>query len=118
MKKVFADERPKFVDGITDPMKDLLSRCWQKDPKKRPSFEEIYNELSSNFYYIEEGVDEDEVKDYIDFLEDCRKNEDGPKKKEQKEDQKEAQKEIDQPSNNQELIENERKVSLKTFLNV
>ena len=71
--------------------------------------------MSSNFYYIEEGVDDDEIKDCIDFLEDCRKNEDGPKKKEQKEDQKEAQKEIDQPANNQELIENERKVSLKKF---
>lgn len=114
VRKLLAGERPKFVDGITDPMKDLLSRCWHRDPKKRPSFEEIFNELSSNFYYLDEDVDEDEVNDYIELLKDRRQNEDVPKKEdkkeEQKEDQNESQKEIDQPSNNQELIENERKV--------
>lgn len=114
VRNVLTGRRPRFVDGITDPMKDLLSRCWQEDPKRRPSFEEIFNELSSNFYYLDEDVDEYEVNDYLDLLKDRRQNEDVPKKEdkkeEQKEDQNEAQKEIDQPSNNQELIENERKV--------
>ena len=61
--------RPTFSDDVTQPMKDLISRCWNEDPDERPSFDEIYdllaNDYNSFFHY---DLDEDEIQEYIDTL--------------------------------------------------
>lgn len=62
------DYRPKFPDHFNKKMKKLISRCWDKFPEKRPSFEEIFNTLSSDFSYFDEDINEDEISDYIETL--------------------------------------------------
>ena len=86
VRKVLAGQRPKFVDGITDPMWKLITRCWSKDPSERPSFEEIFQELSTNFSLFDEDVDENEIKDYLDHLADENKVEGVASTSERKED--------------------------------
>ena len=70
--KIADHERPQFTDEITDPMKSLLSRCWNQNPIDRPSFKEIFDELlgsiSSKTPYFKDEIDIDEVKKYIDLL--------------------------------------------------
>ena len=75
VRKVLNNERPKLVDGITDSMWDLITRCWNKEASERPSFDEIFYELSTNFSLLNEDVDEDEIREYLDYLEDGRKEE-------------------------------------------
>lgn len=36
-------ERPDFTDCTPQSLKNLISRCWDQDPKERPSFEEVFN---------------------------------------------------------------------------
>ena len=50
-------------------MKDLIEKCWSQDPKERPSFDEIFEKLSTDFSYSEETVDEDEINEYLEMLE-------------------------------------------------
>jgi len=35
------DIRPPLSNKIPDSLKDLIVQCWDKDPSKRPTFEEI-----------------------------------------------------------------------------
>lgn len=44
--------RPEFNTSITDSYCSLIERCWSQDPKDRPSFEEIVNELKTDSGYI------------------------------------------------------------------
>ena len=42
--------RPQFTDeNVSEKMKLLLSRCWDHEPLKRPTFDEIFHELSTDF---------------------------------------------------------------------
>lgn len=81
-KKIIDGYRPKLSDGITQKMKDLLERCWSKEPRERPSFDEIFEKLSSDFTYFEESVDEDEIQEYLERFEDIKIE--PPNEKEQK----------------------------------
>ncbi|KAK8883823.1 hypothetical protein M9Y10_042922 [Tritrichomonas musculus] len=72
VRKVLNGKRPDFVEGITEPMWELITRCWSKDPKERPSFDEIFDELSTNFSLLDEDVDEEEINEYIKYLGDKR----------------------------------------------
>ena len=86
VRKVLAGQRPKFVDGITDPMWELITRCWSKDHNERPSFDEIFQELSTNFSLLNEDVDEDEIRDYLNYLAYEKKEENVASTSERKED--------------------------------
>lgn len=68
--KVMKGYRPKFEKNITKKMKTLLSRCWDENPTERPTFDEIYRLLTTDFGYLDEDVDEDEINQYIDDTED------------------------------------------------
>ena len=39
--------RPSFTKKTLPNMQELIKRCWDKDPNKRPSFSEIFEELAS-----------------------------------------------------------------------
>lgn len=54
-------------------MKNLISRCWDKYPERKPSFEEIFNTLSRDFSYFDEDIDENEISDYIETLTESEK---------------------------------------------
>lgn len=69
--KIINGERPIRTKGITDKMWNLLVKCWSDKPEERPSFDEIFNELTSDANsYFPESVDEDEVSEFIDQLHD------------------------------------------------
>jgi GTPase SAR1 family protein len=44
---VVAGKRPEFPDGVSDQWRLLIEACWQKNPKLRPSFTDIYGLLRS-----------------------------------------------------------------------
>ena len=67
-RKVMSGGRPKFTEGVTEKMKELITQCWNHDYKERPSFQEIFDKLSTDFTYFDEDVDEDEVNEYIEVL--------------------------------------------------
>lgn len=71
---VMSGRRPEIVDGITETMSDLLMRCWCQNANERLSFDDIYEKLSTNFTFIDEDVDEDEIKEYIAYLEEEKQN--------------------------------------------
>ena len=66
--KVINGYRPKFPKYVPKKMQDLISRCWSKKPSKRPSFEEVFNELSKDFTYLGEPVDDEEINNFLSFL--------------------------------------------------
>lgn len=60
---------PKFDEtDITDKMKELIIKCLSKEPKQRPSFEEIVQLLSNDFTYLNGQIDNNEIIDYIENL--------------------------------------------------
>lgn len=66
--KICSGYRPLRVSSITDKMWSLLEKCWDNDPINRPTFQEIYTSLSTDFTYFGEQVDRNEIDDYIDDL--------------------------------------------------
>lgn len=73
-KKVVDDNyRPKFNFKINKSIKKLIESCWDKDPKKRPTFEQIYQKLAFNIdnlagdVYDDVEKTEDEDEDEIDL---------------------------------------------------
>ncbi|KAG0562845.1 hypothetical protein KC19_9G175700 [Ceratodon purpureus] len=44
-KKIKAGERPQLPKDLDQGLKRLITNCWHADPKKRPSFPDIYNVL-------------------------------------------------------------------------
>ena len=63
------EERPKFEGQISEAYQNLIEQCWSQDPSKRPTFDEILNELRTNHGFITETVDKDEFSKYIEFIE-------------------------------------------------
>jgi hypothetical protein len=49
---------PRFVRG-------LIRLAWSPRPADRPSFRDIFEELSENKFMIMEGVDSEEVGDFV-----------------------------------------------------
>ena len=41
------DLRPTIPDDCPEPFANLIKKCWNRDPKKRPPFKEIIHELRS-----------------------------------------------------------------------
>ena len=71
-----------FTLKIQIKMKELISRCWSQESKDRPSFKEIFEELSNDFSYSIEDVDEDEINEYLLNLDEWKKERE--KQKEEK----------------------------------
>lgn len=68
IQKVCSGSRPQFTEDINEKMKNLITRCWHSNIEERPSFDEIFTLLSSDFSYSKEPIDESEVKRYIEKL--------------------------------------------------
>ena len=54
-------------------MASLLKRCWSHKAEDRPSFDEIFKKLSSDFSMLGEDVDEDEVNEFIEMIDEQEK---------------------------------------------
>ena len=49
MQKITNGERPEIPDNFLETVKKLIEDCWDQDPKKRPTFEEICKILRDPF---------------------------------------------------------------------
>ena len=74
-RKVLKGYRPSLSADIPKNMQNLLQRCWSQDPNERPSFDEIFQLLSSDFTYSPEDVDEEEVENYLEMIGDSSEKE-------------------------------------------
>ena len=75
MNNVMNGVRPTLTNDFTEPLKELICPCWSEDPLKRPSFKEIYEKLSTDYKsFFFNDFDEDEIQDYIDFLNENQKD--------------------------------------------
>ena len=90
ISKVVKGYRPKHSIEIPDKMWNLITKCWSENPEQRPTFEYIFDQLSSDMSYSSENVDEDEIMDYIEML---KKGE--LKERNKKDKQNKVQEEID-----------------------
>lgn len=80
-QKVLNGDRPSLSDDIPENMQKLLQRCWSQNPNERPSFDEIFQLLSSDFSYSPEDVDEDEVNNYLEMIDDSLEKEENKSNK-------------------------------------
>ncbi|KAK8886595.1 hypothetical protein M9Y10_042059 [Tritrichomonas musculus] len=67
-RKILDGYRPPLTDQIPPKMKELITQCWSGDIKERPSFDEIFEKLSSDFSYFDEDVDAEEIKEYLEMV--------------------------------------------------
>ena len=66
--KVVNGERPEFKYTIPDSYQRLIEKCWSHDPKDRPTFDEIVNDLEKDPGFIIETVDEDDYRFFIEYI--------------------------------------------------
>lgn len=70
MKKVVNGTlRPKFSSDVNLNFQALIKKCWDSDPIQRPSFDEIFYELSQKVDNYIEKVDKEEIEKYLNLLE-------------------------------------------------
>lgn len=67
-KDVESGARPSFIKQVPDCYKRLIEKCWAQDPKERPTFEYIVNELRNNPEFITENVNKEEYDNYIQMI--------------------------------------------------
>lgn len=60
--------RPDLEFITNDAYKSLIERCLDQDFMKRPTFEEIVDELENNRDFITDDIDEGEFLSYVDFI--------------------------------------------------
>ncbi|XP_067123382.1 mitogen-activated protein kinase kinase kinase 7-like isoform X2 [Centruroides vittatus] len=58
MWAVHIGQRPPLIEGCPKPLEELMTRCWSKDPMKRPSMLEIEEQLEELFQFFKNGADE------------------------------------------------------------
>ena len=64
-KVVIEGKRPELTSDIPVAFRTLICRCWSQYSSKRPTFEEIVDDLKNNNKYITESINESEYYDYI-----------------------------------------------------
>ncbi|KAK8836215.1 hypothetical protein M9Y10_039847 [Tritrichomonas musculus] len=60
--------RPQFIDDVPSCFRKLIERCWNNDPDKRPTFDEIVHLLENDTEFITDLVDSTEYYKYIDYI--------------------------------------------------
>ena len=68
VEKTLKNERPEFNKPIAECYRNLIERCWSQEPGKRPTFDEIVEELENNTEFItENSIDSSEYYKYIEY---------------------------------------------------
>lgn len=70
MKILRNDLRPEINFPINSGLKNLMEACWSKDPKKRPTFLEIFNKLSMSVNEHIIDLDDDKYESILNDSED------------------------------------------------
>ena len=60
--------RPEINDKIPIAYKTLIESCWNQDPSKRPSFQEIVDQLRENPIFLTDKINETLYKSYINYI--------------------------------------------------
>lgn len=70
--------QPKFDNSIKKEFQKMIENCLSYDPQKRPPFAELYNKLSNinDDRFCLEGIDKNEVTDYIEMINQYNQEED------------------------------------------
>lgn len=68
--------RPRFDKNVSVKMKELIIKCLDSWPDDRPTFDEIYNELSTDFSYFCGDFDRQEIENFINLIEGKSSNSD------------------------------------------
>jgi NIMA (never in mitosis gene a)-related kinase len=63
MTKIVKGARPSFPSGFDSQWKKLIEACWQKKPKKRPTFQAIVDRLCSA-EFVNDSIDVDRFRAY------------------------------------------------------
>ncbi|KAK8897369.1 hypothetical protein M9Y10_015313 [Tritrichomonas musculus] len=66
------NERPILHDYIPESFQNLLKKCWDQDPEKRPNFDQIVEFLKSDRGIITKTINEDEYLDYIHYIDEYK----------------------------------------------
>ena len=66
----------RFVipDDVPKEYVELINKCWTTDPKQRPTFDHIYDEVTADDSFYLDGSDEDEINQYIKKINDFMNN--------------------------------------------
>lgn len=76
MKILNDNYRPKFNGiSINDSLQKLIEKCWSENPNDRPSFDEIFDNLTTKSDFLLDDVDENEFKFYIEEINDSNDEE-------------------------------------------
>ncbi|KAK8880401.1 hypothetical protein M9Y10_003073 [Tritrichomonas musculus] len=70
--KVANNIRPEFKYEPPDSYKQLIESCWSQDPKDRPTFDDIVDDLENDSGFITETVDENDYQMFIDYIKDYK----------------------------------------------
>lgn len=71
-QKVQNGVRPEFNSQVPECYQELISQCWDNDPKLRPPFDEILRRLKTDPRFITPTVDEGDFLNYIDYLDEYK----------------------------------------------
>lgn len=66
--KVKEGYRPEFTKEIPQSYKDLIISCWNRDPLKRPTFDEIVEKLRNDKKFITNSINEEEFSKFVHFI--------------------------------------------------
>ena len=73
LQRVQQGKMPLFDSSTPECFKELIQRCWNRDPEERPTFKEIIHLLRTNPDFIFDGVEKDEFFDYVKYLDHYQK---------------------------------------------
>lgn len=66
MKGIIAGKRPDLSMIAAPAVKELLEKCWSKDPNKRPSFNQVIELVGNREFYTPFNIYKKEVLQYLD----------------------------------------------------
>ena len=113
MMHVIEGERPKLPGDAPKPLARLIEMCWDKNPKRRPKFKEIY-EMFANREVEFEGTEEDGVAWMVKQLDKWsqeQKEKGGREKRRKGSDRKQKKKGKESDSEDEEAERKKRKAS-------
>jgi hypothetical protein len=64
-RKIYEGARPKLDGKMPKRAQDLMERCWEKEAKARPTFGQIFQQLSQMKYQLLPGVDAARIEEYV-----------------------------------------------------